>query len=598
MKKRLIISFSLKAICLYSLFPSFVSCTDRKEFEPQEEKVVLEQFYKQQLENTFEELDSIVLTQDIAEKKEHFWKARKAFKTIEPILAFLDFENYNYLNQANLLKIDEEDATDIKIKNPVGFQVIEESLYGDNPDEKALKELIYKTSQRVKFLRKNHSLQFVKPHQVLWMIRDGFLRASFLGVTAFDVPESAQTLQEVSWVYDGVLKIITVYTSEFNQKELVQNWQSQIEGTQKKLATSQFDTFNFYQYYKDDVHSKLKLWQKTVQDWKVTFPFQQAIAYDADNLFANTTFNVGYFMDKPDFKLKQEEVTLGKMLFEDSTLSGNGQLSCASCHKQELFLTDGLAKSPGTNRNSPTLFYAALQKGFFHDKRTGSLQGQIIDVVENPNEFHTNLNTVETKVKEHKTYQEKFQQVFGEEVSNVLIREAIASYIASLSPFSSKFDQSMQSEEVVLTPQEINGFNVFMGKGKCATCHFAPLFNGTVPMAYKESELELLGVPKTKDTIHPVLDDDKGRYNLFKTEQRKYFFKTPTVRNSAQTAPYMHNGVYTNLEEVIDFYNKGGGQGLGFDLEYQTLPFDNLQLTSQEKENLVMFLHTLTDRLK
>ena len=116
-------------------------------------------------------------------------------------------------------------------------------------------------------------------------------------------------------------------------------------------------------------------------------------------------------------------------------------------------------------------------------------------------------------------------------------------------------------------------------------------------MAYKESELELLGVPKTKDTVSPVLDDDLGRFNLFKTEQRKYFFKTPTVRNSAKTAPYMHNGVYTSLEEVIDFYNKGGGQGLGFELEYQTLPFDNLQLTPEEKENLVLFLHTLTDRI-
>ena len=88
-------------------------------------------------------------------------------------------------------------------------------------------------------------------------------------------------------------------------------------------------------------------------------------------------------------KLEQSEIELGKKLFKDPILSGNGKLSCATCHQQEIFLTDGLAKSPGTNRNSPTLFYAALQKGFFHDKRTGSLQGQIIDVVENPNEFHS-----------------------------------------------------------------------------------------------------------------------------------------------------------------------------------------------------------------
>lgn len=597
MKKNLVISFCKKAICLYSLFACLISCSEKKEFDQKEEKVVLEQFYKQQLQNAFSQLDSIALVSESIAKKQHFWKARKAFKTIEPLLAFIDYENYNYLNQANLTKIDEEDATSIKIKNPVGFQVIEELLYDDVSEAKDLKEQVHKTSQRLKFIHKNHSFQFLKNHQVLWIIRDGFLRTSLLGITGFDVPETSKTLEEVSWVYDGISEIITIYKNQFQHEELFDKWQKEIKKTQKQLANSTFETFNYYQYYKQEVHPKLSLWQKTVKDWQVQFPFKQAIAYNADNLFTNETFNVGYFMDKPNFQLENNEVELGKKLFEDTSLSESGKLSCATCHHKELYFTDGLAQSKGTTRNSPTLFYAALQKGFFHDKRTGSLEGQIIDVVENPNEFHTSLNTIELKVKEQKEYQQVFRKVFGKEVTNVLIREAIASYITSLSPFNSKFDQSMQSDAVVLTEQEINGFNVFMGKAKCATCHFAPLFNGTVPVAYKESELELLGVPMTKDTLNPVLDDDLGRYNLFKTEQRKYFFKTSTVRNSAGTAPYMHNGVYTTLEEVVDFYNKGGGQGLGFDLEFQTLPFDQLELTNEEKKNLVLFLQTLTDNL-
>jgi cytochrome c peroxidase len=134
-----------------------------------------------------------------------------------------------------------------------------------------------------------------------------------------------------------------------------------------------------------------------------------------------------------------------------------------------------------------------------------------------------------------------------------------------------------------------------MGKALCATCHFAPIFNGTVPPDFKDTELEAIGVPQTTDTIHPALSKDLGRYNVYQTTARKHFFKTPTLRNIALTAPYMHNGVYNTLEEVIAFYNKGGGIGLGLDVPHQTLPFDNLELSVDEQKALVAFLHTLTD---
>ncbi|NJM79040.1 MAG: hypothetical protein HC854_04270 [Flavobacterium sp.] len=226
----------------------------------------------------------------------------------------------------------------------------------------------------------------------------------------------------------------------------------------------------------------------------------------------------------------------------------------------------------------------ALQKGFFHDKRTGSLEGQIVDVVNNPNEFHLSLNDLENRVLEKPEYISAFTKVYQKDIDNHLIRNAIASYIMSLTPFNSKFDLNMQGKENTLTQNEINGFNVFMGKGKCATCHFAPLFNGLVPIQFQESEIELIGVPKSKDTLNAEIDSDLGRYTIYKTEERKYFFKTPTVRNIEKTAPYMHNGVYTTLEEIIDFYNKGGGKGLGIELKYQTLPSEKLNLTTQEKK--------------
>lgn len=119
-----------------------------------------------------------------------------------------------------------------------------------------------------------------------------------------------------------------------------------------------------------------------------------------------------------------------------------------------------------------------------------------------------------------------------------------------------------------------------------------------VPPSYLENESEVIGVPHSKDTVNPRLDGDLGRGKAKVHEQVDIFrhsFKTPTVRNVALTAPYMHNGVYETLEEVMDFYNKGGGVGLGIDIPNQTLPFDNLNLNANEIRDIIAFMKTLTD---
>ena len=128
-----------------------------------------------------------------------------------------------------------------------------------------------------------------------------------------------------------------------------------------------------------------------------------------------------------------------------------------------------------------------------------------------------------------------------------------------------------------------------------ATCHFVPLFNGVAPPYFSEAESEVLGVPATTDTAHAELDADEGKYNLYPISILRYAFKTPTLRNIDLTAPYMHNGVYRTLEEVIDFYDKGGGSGLGIAPVNQTLPANRLQLSEKEKRQLIAFLHSLTD---
>jgi cytochrome c peroxidase len=293
------------------------------------------------------------------------------------------------------------------------------------------------------------------------------------------------------------------------------------------------------------------------------------------------------------------------MLFFDPILSGNHSRSCASCHVPAKAFTDGQAKSIAfdfkgqVNRNAPTVINAALQRSLFHDARVVFLEDQASDVVANPNEMHGSLREAAGQVAQSPGYVALFKRAFPEQAPETLsethLKVALASYVRSLSGMNARFDGYMRGDKTQLTALETHGLNLFMGKAKCATCHFVPLFNGTVPPAFDRTEAEIIGVPASTDTIRPVLDADLGRYHTFQIDLHKHAFKTPTLRNVALTAPYMHNGVYQTLEEVIAFYNKGGGAGMGIRLPTQTLPAEPLHLTAPEQKALVAFMGSLTD---
>ena len=205
------------------------------------------------------------------------------------------------------------------------------------------------------------------------------------------------------------------------------------------------------------------------------------------------------------------------------------------------------------------------------------------------------MDSIITRVKNKPEYKFLLDSLYNNKRDDFNVRHSIASYVRTLNPFNSKFDRNINNLENTLTDNEINGFNLFTGKAQCATCHFAPIFNGTIPPEYKETEMELIGVPQKNDTINASISEDLGRYNTYKTPERKHFFKTPTIRNIKKTKPYMHNGVYNTLEEIVDFYNRGGGAGIGISETLQTLPSDPLNLTKKEQNELIAFMHTLTD---
>ena len=146
-----------------------------------------------------------------------------------------------------------------------------------------------------------------------------------------------------------------------------------------------------------------------------------------------------------------------------------------------------------------------------------------------------------------------------------------------------------------MTQVQVDGFNLFMGKAQCGTCHFPPFFNSLLPPFYDISEVEVLGTTETDDLELPVLDSDAGRYDLYHIRYYRGAFKTPTVRNVARTAPYMHHGTFDSLATVMDFYNRGGGKGLGLDVQDQTLPSKPLDLSIREIDSIILFLESLTD---
>jgi len=172
---------------------------------------------------------------------------------------------------------------------------------------------------------------------------------------------------------------------------------------------------------------------------------------------------------------------------------------------------------------------------------------------------------------------------------------AIAAYVASLNPLNSPFDSYLQGNRSAMTKDQIKGFNLFMGKAQCGTCHFAPYFNSLVPPFYDISEVEILGTTKDDNFKKPEYDQDMGRFDLYKIRYYRRAFKTPTIRNAQKTAPYMHNGTFKTLESVLDFYNKGGGNGLGLVIEDQTLPSKPLNLSKNECNQIIQFINSLTD---
>ena len=266
--------------------------------------------------------------------------------------------------------------------------------------------------------------------------------------------------------------------------------------------------------------------------------------------------------------LTPEKIAEGRKLFFDTNLSADRTMSCGTCHDPARAFTDGRAIAKGVHnaqgsRNTPSLVNAGSGRSFFWDGRADSLEAQVLQPMTNPKEMGLTDADIESRT--------------GMKATDVT--GALASYVRTIRSRESRVDYYRAGQTEMLTADERAGFDLFRGRAQCATCHGGPNFT--------DDRFHNTGVGQ-----HAGAATDQGRYAVSHDERDHGAFKTPTLREVTLTAPYMHDGSLKTLEDVVDFYNKGGDRNPNLDRRMRPL-----QLSADEKAQLVAFMKALSGRV-
>ncbi|HBV15146.1 cytochrome-c peroxidase [Chryseobacterium carnipullorum] len=546
----------------------------------------------------------LLLVSDNAEEKtiqQKFEDLRITYKKMEWAVEYFLPNSARFINGPALPEIEMDEHTELE---PEGLQVLEELFYPYTPQNKnEAVRFLKKLTNKSNTIKVNFQAISVSRDQVFDAVRQEVFRISSLGISGFDTPVSGTFLREMPYSLESVKLTLQQISTQQPQDKVLKNINTAIDSAiavlRKNTDRDRFDYVNFIPDHLNTISSLLLEFKKqeNIPDIEVT----SALSKNAATFFSKNAFNPNAFVPGKEFALSDEKAALGKKLFNDNILSNSNNRSCATCHIPEKAFTDGLAKSMSLenaelHRNAPSLNYAGFQHGQFWDMRKDDLEGQSSDVISNKEEMHGDLNLILGKINRDTKYLPEFKKIYKTSKAETWqLQNVLASYIRSLAKFNSNFDEYMRGNRSAMTESQKRGFNLFVGKGQCALCHFIPLFNGTVPPNFKKTEQEVLGTAVNGD--NKMFDQDLGRGKFHElVEALQHSFKTPTLRNISKTAPYMHNGGYKTLKEVMNFYNKGGGKGLGFKVENQTLSDTPLQLTDKETDEMIDFMHALDDQ--
>jgi cytochrome c peroxidase len=545
--------------------------------------------------------------------------ARISYKRIELFMDYLDPQAVKmYINGAPLPSVDRH-APGINVLEPEGLQVLDEILFGPEEDLNIseMELLMAALATNAQNIHAYHKTIPFSHRGIVESIRIAAIRTFTLGVTGFDTPGSAAAIAEAQVSTTSMLEVLEsyVHTNKGQEAAWDQRWKTIHQNAETIFATqADFNTFDRLQFLIKVTNPVLALITDIQKGLGIEFNDEVGnkpgpLNHRSKNMFSDDFLRVNYYSRLQADASAPAREKLGKLLFYDPVLSANNSMACASCHKPEKAFTDGLQKSLAndgfnhTLRNAPTLLNSVYAEHYFYDMREPFFERQSKHVIMDELEFASDFMAITEKLNQSPSYVALFEEAFPgqskQPISSATVSQALSSYVASLQSWNSPFDRFVRGETVRIADDVKRGFNLFMGKAACGTCHFAPTFNGTVPPLYSESESEVLGVPIQWDTLNPILDEDPGRLRSGRPHDEAGFyhrsFKTVTVRNIALTGPYMHNGSFERLEDVLDFYNRGGGIGLGLDVPHQTLPDAPLELNEQDISDLVAFMHALTD---
>jgi cytochrome c peroxidase len=269
-----------------------------------------------------------------------------------------------------------------------------------------------------------------------------------------------------------------------------------------------------------------------------------------------------------DNPITAEKTTLGRRLFFDRRLSRDRRVACASCHNPRLAFSDGRPVALGAfgrkgTRNAPAIINRGYGTAFFWDGRAASLEQQALEPITNPKEMDLSLEEAERRTG----------------LSRRQIAQALASYLRTILSGDSPFDRYASGERAALSESERRGLELFRGKANCVACHVGPNFTAerfhNTGVAWRNGRLQ-----------------DAGRFEVTRSASDRGAFKTPTLREVARTGPYMHDGSINTLEEVIEYYNRGGNSNPLLDPELRPL-----HLTPDERRSLAHFLRALSGRV-
>jgi cytochrome c peroxidase len=311
--------------------------------------------------------------------------------------------------------------------------------------------------------------------------------------------------------------------------------------------------------------------------------FAQAAEVVPGPTSADRVWLLGEPATPPENAVTRARVELGKALFFDPRLSGNGTVSCATCHNPALGWSDGLRTGVGINgtvlgRATPTIINTGYNTQFMWDGRKKSLEDQALGPMKTPEEMKTDFSAAVALLRRLPGYDAMFAAAYpGEPIGAETIAKAIASFERTVVSNDSRFDRWVAGDRTALNMSEWRGYQVFMdsAKGNCAVCHRAPNFT--------DNGYHNIGVS------HAAGSEDLGRYKIRKVAVLKGAFKTPTLRDVELTAPYFHNGSAATLQEVVEHYARGGD-----DRSNLSSDMHELSLTETEKGDLVAFLRSLT----